>query len=449
MGATTRLDSLGQGTFTTSSISVLTVNTSSSLANITFTNGTSTGYLSLSGSVYTSSTITPGIGFTIGAIGQNLTLQGATTSIIATSSNPIIFFTGGIERMRITSSSFIGIGTTTPAYDLVLGNGTNQKNMLIANGGLCVDNGMAVGTNCPASPAAGTIYASSTITTGIDVAENYPTNDFTIEAGDLVAADPNVSEHIIKAQSSAGTRLIGVISTAPGVTLGKNSDDARPVALKGRVPVKVSMENGEIKIGDPITISSVAGIGMKATLSGEIVGYALKGFSDSAPGEIPVFINVGFLLMPDYQITQNSAAGAANGDVITNITTFFTQIGATIRDGFLKIKEIAADVLTAGKVVTDQIEMKDKVTGQTYCVTVANGDFVKTPGVCSVSSPSASTQNSGTDVGTPTSTDVFSSDTTTSSDANVTIQPSDGSSTPSDSVTPAPSESPDSSSTEQ
>ncbi len=384
----------------------------------TFTTATTTGlwFTNATGtSIYSTNAFHTLVSIGTTTMAAELTIQG-------TSTNPLlaIYTSSSVSTplLYITSAGNIGIGTTTPAYDFVLGNGTAQKNMDIANGGLCVDNGAATGTNCPAAPVAGTIYASSTLVTGIDVAENYPTNDPTLEAGDLVAADLLASEHIVKAQSYGG-RLIGVVSTAPGVTLGMSGADTRPVALKGRVPVKVSTENGEISIGDPITVSSVAGIGMKATLSGDIVGYALENFSDPTPGEIPVFINIGFFLAPGYQVEQSSTAAVASTDIVGSVTSFFTQIGATIQQGLLTLKNLVVGVLTAGKVVTDQIEMTDRLTGQIYCVVIENGDFVKTPGSCSAPLLSAPDQNVEANVGanTPTPTDVS---TTTSPDASTT-----------------------------
>ena len=57
---------------------------------------------------------------------------------------------------------------------------------------------------------------------------------------------------------------IGVVSTNPGVTL--NSDAATdsthpylyPIALAGRIPVKVSTESGAILVGDHLTPSELS-----------------------------------------------------------------------------------------------------------------------------------------------------------------------------------------------
>jgi len=45
---------------------------------------------------------------------------------------------------------------------------------------------------------------------------------------------------------------------------------------KGIAEVRVNKINGQIKKGDPITSSTINGIGMKATISGTIIGFALE-----------------------------------------------------------------------------------------------------------------------------------------------------------------------------
>jgi hypothetical protein len=76
--------------------------------------------------------------------------------------------------------------------------------------------------------------------------------------------------------------VVGVISTEPGLYLKdweKNKSNGRPVALVGRVPVKVTLENGPIERGDYLVASSTPGYAMKATKGGMIVGRAMEDFN--------------------------------------------------------------------------------------------------------------------------------------------------------------------------
>ncbi len=115
------------------------------------------------------------------------------------------------------------------------------------------------------------------------------------EPGDLVSITEN--EIIKKASSPYESSLIGIVSTEPEMTLNAKLDPdlSRPVALIGRVPTKVSLENGEVKAGDLITSSSTPGIAMKAMSSGRVVGIALENLSfketEKGVGTINVLIN--------------------------------------------------------------------------------------------------------------------------------------------------------------
>ena len=70
-----------------------------------------------------------------------------------------------------------------------------------------------------------------------------------------------------------------------------------PIALLGRVPTKVTAENGPIKIGDNIISSSRPGYGMKcdnySKCQGAIVGKALQKL-EGEEGVIEVLIKSGF-----------------------------------------------------------------------------------------------------------------------------------------------------------
>ena len=52
------------------------------------------------------------------------------------------------------------------------------------------------------------------------------------------------------------------------------------------------------------------------------------------------------------------------------------------QNALIQAKEFIADKITADIVVTDSLQMKDSVTGEIYCVEIANGEFIKTLGAC-------------------------------------------------------------------
>lgn len=95
------------------------------------------------------------------------------------------------------------------------------------------------------------------------------------------------------------TRAVGVISGAdlykPGIVLDRQPDvaDRHPIALVGKVCVRVTDENGPIKVGDLLTTSSTSGHAMRAGRDprafGAVIGKAFEDH-DSGTGMIPIVI---------------------------------------------------------------------------------------------------------------------------------------------------------------
>jgi hypothetical protein len=118
----------------------------------------------------------------------------------------------------------------------------------------------------------------------MDTGEGYP------EPGDLVSIVPVVENPyddvrapfvVSKATSANASYLIGfLLDPEMGADGEKVNDRYLPLAIYGYFPVKVTMQNGPILRGDPITASSTPGYGMKATEPGRIVGYALENATD-------------------------------------------------------------------------------------------------------------------------------------------------------------------------
>jgi hypothetical protein len=158
---------------------------------------------------------------------------------------------------------------------------------------------------------------------------------------------------------------MGVVSEKPGLRLGPSYEldgpqamtDQYPVALVGRVLINVSDEEGEIAVGDKITISSLDGIGMKSTDSFDtIVGMALQPFDSDLAGEtaqvngsevkigkILIFVNLNYARILSQQATQKNLTLNSNGgvegigeinsqDLIQSVRDTLAALGAVIEN---------------------------------------------------------------------------------------------------------------------
>lgn len=126
-----------------------------------------------------------------------------------------------------------------------------------------------------------------------DLAEVYATNDRALTSGDVVSFDPNLKAGVKKSTVPYDQKILGVVSTQPAKTIGGSGGEgvnAVPIALTGRVPVKISTENGPIEQGDLLTSSSTPGVAMKATEPGYIIGRAFDSYSGKGIGLILMFV---------------------------------------------------------------------------------------------------------------------------------------------------------------
>ncbi len=176
-----------------------------------------------------------------------------------------------------TDLSFaVGVGTSTPSQALDV-QGAIQANF-------------AAGSTAFALCHTGTNGASndSNVTdcngTPADLAEMYATKG-DVEPGDVVAIDPGGNNLLIKTNSLNQWGVLGVISTNPTDIMANETISSnrypQPLSLAGRVPVKVSLENGPILAGDPLVSSSTPGVAMKAVAKGGIIGRAIESYDGS------------------------------------------------------------------------------------------------------------------------------------------------------------------------
>lgn len=84
-----------------------------------------------------------------------------------------------------------------------------------------------------------------------------------------------------KTAGSVDATVNSTVSDIYGVVTAKQSSGQVNVAIDGTVPVMVGDFNGDVKSGDAITSSVLAGVGEKATTQAAIVGVAASDLSAS------------------------------------------------------------------------------------------------------------------------------------------------------------------------
>ena len=190
---------------------------------------------------------------------------------------------------------YIGGNLTTP-YSTVyvnLAQSIGSKAVCNASGGTT---GMLELSDCASSPAA-------------DYMEMYPTAD-DVETGDVVTVGSedvktdtgdNIKQ-LVKSTTAYDNRLIGVASNpemasdfnSQGYNI-KETDRPYPIALVGRVRVKISENSEDILPGDLLTSSTEPGRAMKSTQPGQTIGKALESWSAAKPTDtIMMFVTTSY-----------------------------------------------------------------------------------------------------------------------------------------------------------
>ena len=240
-------------------------------------------------------------------------------------------------------------------------------------------------------------------------------DEYTYEAS---GSDPYTGEVLslgnqkisILEKATSNTTILGVVSTAPFQTFGtdilkaRGQNGSKPIALVGRVPLKVNGEAGDIKPGDRIALSSEAGVGKKAEdTDTTTVGIALESFRGESvddKGKLLVFINLSQGKLSD-QISNGDIDGVwildetgnikslstidLNNQSIINIKSLESSSGKWSLDeeGKFVIKEIESDKINTNELASKKgLTTEDKLTGEFYCIYVYDGELVTESGRC-------------------------------------------------------------------
>jgi len=332
----------------------------------------------------------------------------------------------------------VGIGTSTPAGRLSIdNNGASFPAVMIKASGVGAGN-VAISVDADDTCVDSSAAAACALN---DVAELFGVSE-PVNAAELVmfdSANPGKLKKASLATTGSRNLLAGIISTSPAIVFEGSGlkamggvyafgNDKAPLALAGRVPVRVNLEGGPIAVGDPITISSVAGVGSRATSSGKIVGYALNDYkaSDVSSGDkILVLIQGGYWISDTLLDLFNTPRVAV--EVVASVKNWLAELNIVFENGLIKVKEIIVEVLTANKIVTkqfttDRIQIADQSTGFVYCVRILNGEWLKTKGDCVGTAPD---ESSSIATSTPAEVPADVSEDVVSDDSAATSTPTD------------------------
>ncbi|HVX24249.1 MAG TPA: hypothetical protein VG992_02810 [Candidatus Saccharimonadales bacterium] len=106
-----------------------------------------------------------------------------------------------------------------------------------------------------------------------------------ITNGSLVSLDPTQTDAVQAANTKNGERLLGVAVATNDSLLAVDPNAGNiQIATNGTVNTLVSNVNGDIKVGDQISVSPFNGVGMKAAPGAHVIGLAQTAFDSSTVG---------------------------------------------------------------------------------------------------------------------------------------------------------------------
>lgn len=145
---------------------------------------------------------------------------------------------------------------------------------------------------------------TSSVLAQSDIAGTYDLSDEQTQEGDILiyTAENGITRAIIPYDIN----IFGVRHDSPLAVFRRVDKTGSAIVRSGITQVNVTTINGEIKAGDHITSSQIPGFGMKADISGYVLGIALNSFSEQdgsdfqygektvKAGRIPVAVKIEY-----------------------------------------------------------------------------------------------------------------------------------------------------------
>lgn len=138
--------------------------------------------------------------------------------------------------------------------------------------------------------ATNTVKAQEQTSSGVALSVSIPTEN--VDDGSILCSS-TLENQLCTSEYDVG--MVGVHTANPAVFLENTAmENAVPMISMGRVYVRVSSANGNIKKGDFVTASTNPGVGQLADKSGNILGVALEEYaSEDKAGVGKILVSVG------------------------------------------------------------------------------------------------------------------------------------------------------------
>lgn len=135
----------------------------------------------------------------------------------------------------------------------------------------------------------------------IEIVNNYQITDSQAVDGDIITS---TGKGLVRATVPYDSSIFGVLVDTALEAYREAGTTNKLVARYGTVSVSVTNFNGDVKTGDLVTSSEIAGKGQKANLSGYVLGRALSDFKSAGnldykgkqyqTGKIPVALRIEY-----------------------------------------------------------------------------------------------------------------------------------------------------------
>jgi len=178
----------------------------------------------------------------------------------------------------VTASTFTGTASIASTISLTADNSSNTTNYLTFSATATGNQSLKTDSDLSYNPSTNVLNTTATAAKYADLAEIYETDEeYEVGTVIMIGGEKEVTKSFV------GSRAIGVISKRPAFLMNAEGK-GQPVALKGRVKVKVS---GPVKKGDELVAGND---GYAATISEEYTKVFAIALEDNDKGLIEAII---------------------------------------------------------------------------------------------------------------------------------------------------------------